>query len=155
MNIDAETISQIAISVFSLVGTVVGIAHTYTSKKKFDLKKTVEAAGDVVNVVKALRKLGKGPGEAADIGVDMVEGLRGKKLGNTLRRKARAHIIDKAEDVLYANLEDDNPKIRQRAAEFALKNMPASTWKDNPEESNEAKLIEILNRMVDNTDPNK
>lgn len=70
-------------------------------------------------------------------------------------QEKQQHLVDSAEDVLYANLRSENDLVRQRAAEFALRHMPGSAWREEKEAGTEDKLVDILAKMIDNTDPNK
>lgn len=62
------------------------------------------------------------------------------------------NLVDEAQYVLYTNLRCKNEIVRQRAAEFVLKNMPRSNWKDNKDEDAQVQLIKLLERMMDNAE---
>jgi len=61
-------------------------------------------------------------------------------------------LVDKAEHILFNNLNSDNEFIRQKAAEFALKNMPRSKWKGEQGEDAQLQLIKLLDRMIDSAE---
>lgn len=67
--------------------------------------------------------------------------------------KIQDNMVDTAEDVLMENLTSDNPHVRQRAAEVVLKNMPRSPWREGNEGGAQDKMLDILSKMVDNTNP--
>jgi hypothetical protein len=89
-----QDIAAAAVTIFCAIGSVLGVANSSRKKGEFDLKKSIQAAKDVSEAVRELRRLGKSPSEATSIGADMVEGIRDKKLSKKLRRKVKAHLFD-------------------------------------------------------------
>jgi len=63
-------------------------------------------------------------------------------------------LLDTAEDTLIGNLQSSNPLVSQRCAEFILKNLAGSRFLnvDKAEESVQANLVKLIEKMVQNTD---
>lgn len=61
-------------------------------------------------------------------------------------------IVDKAETVVVNNLNHKNPYVSMRAAEFILKYLPRSRWKEAVSQTTNDKLIDLLNKMIDNAE---
>jgi F420-0:gamma-glutamyl ligase len=69
-----------------------------------------------------------------------------------LMEEKQGEVLDIAEDVLMANLKSKNEMVKARTAEFILKTLPNSRYKEKPTEDIQAQLIKMLDRMMSNTD---
>ncbi len=92
---DLESISNIASLLANLVTPVAGIILAIFGWKKtgeIDLRKTMEHAEDVIEIVQKLIKEGTETQEAISAGVEAIEKIRGHKISPKLRRKAEFRI---------------------------------------------------------------
>lgn len=65
--------------------------------------------------------------------------------------EVQRNTIDLAEDVIMCNLQSSNEYVSQKAAEFLLKNLPESRFRDSGEDA-QVEMVKLLDKLMTNAE---